>query len=129
MAVQKREVISTKNAPKALGPYSQAIKTDSMVFISGQLGIDPATGEIVGGDVQAETRQVMTNLGAVLSAAGSSFDLVVKASVFVADLADFAKVNAVYAEFFGEEAPARACVEVARLPKDARVEIDLIALV
>ncbi|CAG36607.1 RidA family protein [Desulfotalea psychrophila] len=129
MAVQQRKVISTKDAPNALGPYSQAVKTDSMVFVSGQLGLDPVTGEIVAGDVQTETRQVMTNLGAILSAAGSNFELVVKATVFVANLTDFAKINAVYAEFFGEEAPARACVEVAHLPKNARVEIDLIALV
>lgn len=128
MSEQLREIIATESAPGALGPYSQAVKAGGVVYISGQLGLDPVTGDFVEGDVQAETRQVLTNLGAVLQEAGSSFEKVVKATVFVKDLGDFGLVNEVYAEFFTENPPARACVEVARLPKDARVEIDLIAL-
>lgn len=128
MNEQLQEIIVTENAPDALGPYSQAVKAGGLVYLSGQLGLNPQTGEFVTGDVQDETRQVLTNLGAVLKEAGSSFKKVVKATVFVKDLGDFALVNEVYAEFFTENPPARACVEVARLPKDARVEIDLIAL-
>lgn len=128
MNVDVREIIATENAPSALGPYSQAVKAGGVVYVSGQLGLDPATGDFVEGDVQAETRQVLQNLGAVLKEAGTSFEKVVKATVYVKDLADFALVNEVYAEFFTTNPPARACVEVARLPKDARVEIDLTAL-
>lgn len=129
MSEQLPEIVATNAAPSALGPYSQAVKAGGLVYVSGQLGLDPATGEFVEGDVQDETRQVLTNLGAVLKEAGSSFKKVVKVTVFVKDLGDFGLVNEVYAEFFTENPPARACVEVARLPKDARVEIDLTALV
>ena len=123
-----KEVVSTKNAPGAIGPYSQAVKTDRMVFVSGQLAMDPTSGELVGGDVQQETRQALLNVQAVLEASGSSLQSVVKTSVFIADMNDFPQINEVYAEFFTDEPPARACVEVARLPKDARVEIEAIAL-
>lgn len=123
-----REVVSTSEAPGAIGPYSQAIKTDSMVFVSGQLAMDPKTGVLVEGDVRVETRQALVNLQAVLEASGSNLASVVKTTVFIADMDDFPKINEVYADFFTKEPPARACVEVARLPKDARVEIEAIAL-
>lgn len=123
-----RKVVSTDKAPGAIGPYSQAIKTDSMVFVSGQLAMDPQTGVLVGGDVQDETRQALMNLQAILEASGSNLSSVVKTTVFISDMNDFPKINEVYAEFFINEQPARACVEVARLPKDARVEIEAIAL-
>ena len=123
-----RKVVSTKNAPGAIGPYSQAVKTDKMVFVSGQLAMDPASGDLIAGDVQQETRQALLNLQAVLHASGSSLRSVVKTSVFISDMNDFPKINEVYAEFFKDEPPARACVEVSRLPKDARVEIEAIAL-
>jgi 2-iminobutanoate/2-iminopropanoate deaminase len=124
-----RTVVSTDAAPKAIGPYSQAIRAGGLLYCSGQIALDPATGELVGaGDVAAEARQVMANLTAVLAAGGSSWDQVVKATIFLADLGDFAAVNAIYGEAVGQAPPARATVEVARLPRDARVEIDLIAL-
>lgn len=124
----KREIVSTTNAPGAIGPYSQAVKTDTMVFVSGQLAMDPETLELVGGDVQDETRKVLQNLQAVVEAAGTTLAKVVKTTVFISDMNDFPKINEVYAEFFTENPPARACVEVARLPKDARVEIEATAL-
>lgn len=120
--------MSTTNAPGAIGPYSQAVKTDTMVFVSGQLAMDPETLELVGGDVQDETRKVLQNLQAVVEAAGTTLAKVVKTTVFISDMNDFPKINEVYAEFFTENPPARACVEVARLPKDARVEIEATAL-
>jgi 2-iminobutanoate/2-iminopropanoate deaminase len=123
-----RTVIKTDKAPKAIGPYSVAIQTDSMVFCSGQGGIDPATGDIVSGGLEAETRQVLTNLKNVLEAAGSDLSLVVKTTVFLKDMADFPKMNAIYAEFFGANPPARSTVEVAGLPKGILVEIEAIAL-
>lgn len=123
-----RSVISTTQAPQALGPYSQAIATDSMIFLAGQLPLDPATGNLVEGDVGEMTRQIFRNLSAVLAAAGSSLDKVVKTTVFLADLNDFATMNAAYAEFFPADPPARSTVQVARLPRDARVEIEAIAL-
>ncbi|MCM1981815.1 RidA family protein [Lyngbya confervoides] len=126
-----RQVIVTHQAPAPVGPYSQAIKASgSFLFVSGQIALHPETGTLTGGeDVSAQTRQVMENLGAVLTAAGSSWDRVVKTTVFLADMADFSAVNQVYAQYFEESsAPARACVEVARLPKDVKVEIDCIAL-
>jgi 2-iminobutanoate/2-iminopropanoate deaminase len=123
-----RSVISTEQAPKALGPYSQGIATDSLIFLAGQLPLDPATGNLVEGDVGEMTRQILRNLGAVLEAAGSSLDKVVKTTVFLADLNDFATMNAAYAEFFPDAPPARSTVQVARLPRDARVEIEAIAL-
>ncbi|MGL1932681.1 MAG: RidA family protein [Desulfotalea sp.] len=126
--MSKKQVVSTSKAPSALGPYSQAIKIENMVYTSGSLGIDPSTGKFVEGDVQDETRQVLKNLQIILEEAGSSLDLVVKATVFVADLNDFAKINEVYAEFFTVDQPARSCVQVAKLPLDGRVEIETIAL-
>ncbi|MCY7346438.1 MAG: RidA family protein [Pyrinomonadaceae bacterium] len=124
-----KEIISTENAPGAIGPYSQAVKTENMIFCSGQIPIDPATGEFVSGDVAEQTRQVLKNLSAVLKAAGSNLNGVVKTTVFLADMNDFAAVNEVYAEFFNENKPARATVQAARLPRDARVEIDCIAVI
>lgn len=124
-----KEIIATENAPGAIGPYSQAVKAGNMVFCSGQIPIDVATGEFVSDDVAEQTRQVLTNLSAVLEAAGTSLNNVVKTTVFLADMNDFTAMNEVYAEFFSENKPARATVQAARLPKDARVEIECIALV
>ena len=121
------EAVSTDKAPGAIGPYSQAIKANGMVFCSGQIPIDPSTGNFVSDDIAEQTVQVFKNLQAVLEAAGSGFDKVVKTTVFLADMNDFAAVNAIYAQYFSEPYPARATVQVARLPKDARVEIDVIA--
>lgn len=126
-AVQK-EIVATENAPGAIGPYSQAVKAGEFVFVSGQIPIDPATGNFVSEDVAEQTEQVFKNLNAVLEAAGSSLKNVVKTTVFLADMNDFARMNEVYARFFTENYPARATVEAARLPKDARVEIEAIAL-
>ena len=124
-----KEIIATENAPGAIGPYSQAVKAGNMVFCSGQIPIDVATGEFVSDDVAEQTGQVLTNLSAVLEAAGTSLNNVVKTTVFLADMNDFTAMNEVYAEFFSENKPARATVQAARLPKDARVEIECIALV
>ena len=126
-----RRVVNTERAPAPVGPYNQAVVADGpLVFCSGQIPIDPATGELSHGDVSAQTRLVLSNLSAVLETAGSSLGEVVKATVYLKDMNDFGAMNAVYAEFFGEEdAPARAAVEVARLPKDVLVEIDAIARV
>ncbi len=124
-----KEIIATENAPGAIGPYSQAVKAGNMVFCSGQIPIDVATGEFVSDDVAEQTRQVLKNLSAVLEAAGTSLNNVVKTTVFLADMNDFAAMNEIYAEFFSENKPARATVQAARLPKDARVEIECIALV
>ena len=127
-----RKIIRTDQAPAPVGPYNQAIAaTGQMVFVAGQIPLDPATGEIVGtGDVAQQTEQAIANLKAILEAAGASLQDVVKTSVFLKDMNDFAAMNAVYAQHFGdEEAPARACVEVARLPKDVRVEIECIAVI
>ena len=122
-----KEIISTENAPGAIGPYSQAIKTGGIIFCSGQIPIDPATGEFVSNDVAEQTEQVLKNLDAVLKAAGSSLDDVVKTTVFLADMGDFAAMNEVYGRYFDENKPARATVQAARLPRDARVEIECIA--
>jgi len=122
-----REAISSDGAPKAIGPYSQAVRAGQLLFLSGQVPLDPATGQLVGGDIAAQTRRVMDNLGAVLNAAGLSFANVVRTTIFLADINDFAAVNDVYGGYFSAPAPARATVQVARLPKDARVEIDAIA--
>ncbi len=124
------EAVITSAAPAPVGPYNQAVKAAGVLYCSGQIALDPATGAMVGdGDVEAETRQVLANLQAVLTQAGCTPQQVVRTTVFLADLADFAKVNAIYAEVFGAGvSPARACVEVAALPKGARVEIDCIAL-
>lgn len=122
-----RTAISTPGAPKAIGPYSQAIRAGSLLFVSGQIPIDPATGQMVGGDIAAQTRRVFQNLQAILEAAGASLDAVVRSTVYLADMNDFAAMNEVYGTFFSAPAPARATVQAARLPKDARVEIDVIA--
>ena len=124
----KKNVIHTDKAPKAIGPYSQAIRTDSMVYTAGQIGIDPATGELIGSTVEEQTRQALTNLRGVLEAAGSNMDQVVKATVFLKDMNDFAKMNPIYAEFFGENPPARSTIAVAGLPKGGLVEIEVVAL-
>ena len=122
-----RQAVSSPAAPKAIGPYSQAIRAGSLLFLSGQVPIDPATGNIVEGDIAAQTHRVFQNLGEVLKAGGASFDQVVRTTVYLRDMNDFAVVNEVYGTYFSSPAPARATVQVARLPKDARVEIDLIA--
>ena len=124
------EAVITANAPAPVGPYNQAVKAGGVLYCSGQIALDPATGLMMGaGDVEAETRQVLSNLQAVLEAGGSSPGQVLRTTVFLADLGDFARVNAIYAELFSDGvSPARACVEVAALPKGARVEIDCIAL-
>jgi 2-iminobutanoate/2-iminopropanoate deaminase len=122
-----REAVSTDKAPAAIGPYSQAIRAGQLLFLSGQIPIDPATGNLVDGGIEAQTRQVFKNIGAILEAAGASFDHVVTAGVFLADMDDFAKMNAIYAEYFSAPAPARATVQVARLPKDSLVEIQVVA--
>lgn len=126
--MSQRQVVSTAQAPSAIGPYSQAIAAGGMVFCSGQVAIDPATGSLVDGGVSEQTEQVLENLGAVLEAAGTSFDSVVKTTIFLADLEDFQVVNEIYAKRFGEAPPARATVQVSRLPLDVRVEIDAIAV-
>jgi 2-iminobutanoate/2-iminopropanoate deaminase len=124
-----RTAIATQHAPGAIGPYSQAIRAGNLLFCSGQVALDPATGELVGpGDVAAQTRRVLDNLGAVLEAGGARWDSVVKVTIYLADMNDFATVNTIYGERFGKAPPARATVEVSRLPRDARVEIDAIAL-
>jgi 2-iminobutanoate/2-iminopropanoate deaminase len=122
-----KTVISTAVAPAAIGPYSQAIRTGNLLFVSGQIPLDPATGQLLGGDIRAQTRQVLKNLAAILEAAGSGLARVVKTTVYLRDLAEFAAMNEVYAEFFSEQPPARATVQVARLPRDAAVEIELVA--
>lgn len=124
-----KDRIQTDHAPQAIGPYSQAIKANGLLFASGQIPLDPATMQIVEGGILEQTERVMNNLQAVLEAAGCSFARVVKTTVFLADLNDFAEMNEVYGRFFGDTPPARSTVEVARLPRDVRVEIDLIALV
>jgi len=123
-----KKIVSTEKAPKAIGPYSQAIRTENLVFTAGQVGLDPDTMELVEGGVAAQTRQVLTNLQHVLESADSSLKFVVKTTVFLQDLGDFAKMNAVYAEFFPENPPARSTVQVAGLPKGALVEIECVAL-
>ncbi len=124
-----KETISTENAPGAIGPYSQAVKAGNFIFCSGQIPINPETGEFVSEDVGEQTRQVLKNLSAVLESAKTSLSSVVKTTVFLADMNDFAAMNEVYAEFFNENKPARATVQAARLPRDARVEIECIAVV
>src|SRR5688572_13165712 len=122
-----REAVSTDAAPAAIGPYSQAIRAGSLLFVSGQIPLDPKTGAMVDGDIAAQTHRVFANLKAILEAAGASFDHVVRTTVYLADMGDFAKVNEIYGTYFSSPAPARATVQAARLPKDARVEIDVIA--
>jgi 2-iminobutanoate/2-iminopropanoate deaminase len=122
-----KKVISSKKAPQPIGPYSVAIQSGTLVFTSGQLGLDPASGNLVAGGVQAETRQVLTNLQNVLEAAGSGLDKALKTTVFLKDMGDFSKMNAVYGEFFPENPPARSTVQVAALPKGGAIEIEVIA--
>ena len=122
-----RQAVSTPSAPQAIGPYSQGVRAGSLLFVSGQVPIDPATGNIIEGDIAAQTHRVLQNIGEILKAGGASFDHVVRTTVFLADMNDFAAMNAVYATYFTAPAPARATVQVSRLPRDARVEIDVIA--
>jgi 2-iminobutanoate/2-iminopropanoate deaminase len=122
-----KQAVASPDAPKAIGPYSQAVRAGQLLFLSGQVPLDPATGQIVTGDIAAQTRRVFDNLSAVLNAGGRSFSDVVRTTVYLADMNDFAAVNEVYGTYFTEPYPARATVQVARLPKDARVEIDMIA--
>jgi 2-iminobutanoate/2-iminopropanoate deaminase len=123
-----REIVQTDDAPKAIGPYSQAIKIENLVYTAGQIPIDPGTGNFVEGGIAAQTRQVLENLKSVLAAAGSSLDQVVKTTVFLKNIGDFAAMNEVYAEYLGNAKPARSTVAVAELPRGALVEIDLVAL-
>ncbi len=123
-----KEIISTDRGPKAIGPYSQAIRANGFIFISGQVAFDPSTGQLIEGDVAQQTARVLENLKAIVEAAGSSLDHAVKTSVFLKDMGEFAAMNEVYSRYFSKNPPARSTVEVARLPRDVRVEIDLIAL-
>ncbi len=125
----ERKIVSTVQAPKAIGPYSQGIRVGEFIFCAGQAGLDPATGRLVEGGIEAETRRVLKNLAAVLDEAGTSLGNVVKTTVFLTDMTEFKAMNAVYAEFFPTNPPARSTVQVARLPADARVEIEAIAVV
>lgn len=130
MFIKYRRVIATKDAPSAIGPYSQGVAAKgTMVFTSGQIPLDPATGSVVGSDITAQTRQALTNVKAVLSAAGAELKNVVKTTVYLADMNDFASMNAVYSEFFTEDFPARSAVQVARLPKDVKVEVEAVAFI
>jgi 2-iminobutanoate/2-iminopropanoate deaminase len=123
-----RELITTKDAPQAIGPYSQAIRANGFVFVSGQVAIDPATQQVITGDVAAQTERVLKNLSAILKAAGTGLEKVVRATVFLKNMGDFTAMNEVYARYFSSQPPARSTVEVSRLPKDVLVEIDVIAL-
>lgn len=122
-----KQIIATKEAPAAIGPYSQAVRAGDLLFLSGQIPLDPATGELERGDIAAQTKRVMENLRAVLAAAGAGFDAVVRSTIYLTDLAHFAKVNEVYGNYFPSTPPARATVQVAALPRGAGVEIDVIA--
>jgi 2-iminobutanoate/2-iminopropanoate deaminase len=123
-----RDVIATEDAPQAIGPYSQAIRANGFIFVSGQVAIDPATQQVTGGNVAQQTDRVLKNLAAILGAAGSSLEKVVRSTVFLKDMADFAAMNEVYGRYFSSCPPARSTVEAARLPKDVKIEIDVIAL-
>ena len=123
----QRSTVRTPHAPAAIGPYSQAVRAGNLLFLSGQIPLDPATGNLVEGGVEAQTRQVFKNIGEILQAGGTSFDGVVSATVYLADMNDFGKVNEIYATYFSAPAPARATVQVARLPKDSLVEIQVVA--
>jgi 2-iminobutanoate/2-iminopropanoate deaminase len=124
-----RDVIATKDAPQAIGPYSQAIRANGFVFVSGQVAIDPSTQQVINGDVAAQTDRVLKNLSAILKAAGTGLEKVVRSTVFLKNMAEFATMNEIYGRYFSTAPPARSTVEVARLPKDVLVEIDVIALV
>ena len=123
-----KEIIETNNAPTPIGPYAQAIRANGFIFLSGQIPLDPQTGLVVPGDIAAQTRQVMQNVSAILEAAGSGLTKIVKTTIFLTDLDDFAQLNRVYGEYLADVKPARATVQVARLPKEVRVEIEVIAL-
>jgi 2-iminobutanoate/2-iminopropanoate deaminase len=123
-----REVISTDNAPNGIGPFSQAIRANGFLFVSGQVPVDPATRQVVAGDFRAQAERVFANLAAILEADGSSFDRVVRVGVFLQDMDDFARLNEIYSEYFRSDPPARTTVQAARLPKDVLIEIDVIAL-
>ena len=123
-----KEIIATDRGPKAIGPYSQAIRANGFLFVSGQIPLDPATQQFVSGDIQVQTEHVLENLKGIVEAAGSSLDRVVRATVFLADMNEFAAMNEVYGRYFRNQPPARSTVQVSRLPRDARVEIDVIAL-
>lgn len=125
----RKTIIKTEKAPAAIGPYSQAVKSHPLIFVSGQIPIDPATGNLITGDIKSQTFQVLRNLKEVLVEAGSSLEMVQKTTVFITDMDDFGAVNEIYGEFFPVEAPARSCVEVSKLPKGCKVEIEAIALV
>ncbi len=125
--MSRRQAVATDNAPKAIGPYSQAVRAGNLLFVSGQVPIDPATGALIEGDIAAQTDRVMRNLTAILEAAGATMDHVVRCTVYLADMNDFAAMNEVYGSYFAQPAPARATIQAVRLPKDARVEIDVIA--
>ena len=122
-----RQAVATDHAPKAIGAYSQGVKAGNLLFVSGQIPIDPATGAMIDGDIKAQTDRVMRNLTAILEAGGSSMDHVVRCTVYLADMNDFAAMNEVYGSYFSQPAPARATIQAVRLPKDARVEIDVVA--
>ena len=125
---QEKKVVATKDAPQPIGPYSQAIKAGGFVFASGQIALDPATGKLIEGDIKAQTERVLKNLSAVLAAAGSSMDRVVRTTVFLKNISDFPAMNEVYGQFFNNEPPSRSTVQVAALPRDALLEIDVVAL-
>ena len=125
----KKKIIHTPKAPEAVGPYSQAVQAGDFVFVSGQIPVDPATGTPVSGDIKSQTRQALNNLSAILAAAGSGLSDVVKTTVYLSSMDDFSAMNMIYAEFFGAQAPARACVEVPRLPKGVSLEIEAVALI
>jgi 2-iminobutanoate/2-iminopropanoate deaminase len=124
-----KQVISTQHGPKAIGPYSQAIQANGFLFVSGQIAFEPATGQLVEGDIARQTQRVLENLKGIVEAAGSTLERAIRTTVFLKDMGDFAAMNEVYGRYFGPNPPARSTVEVARLPRDVRVEIDLIALV
>jgi 2-iminobutanoate/2-iminopropanoate deaminase len=126
--VPTREAIATTGAPRAIGPYSQAVRVGGLLFCSGQIPLDPATGELITGDIAAQTRRVFDNLAAVLAEAGVGFDAVARTTVYLADMKDFAAMNEVYATYFSQPAPARSTIQAAALPRNARVEIDVIAV-
>ncbi|MEX2269924.1 MAG: RidA family protein [Vicinamibacterales bacterium] len=123
-----RQAVATEKAPKAIGPYSQGVRAGSLLFVSGQVPIDPATGALIEGDIAAQTHRVMRNLAAILEAGGATMDHVVRCTVYLADMNDFAAMNEVYGSYFAQPAPARATIQAVRLPKDARIEIDVIAV-
>jgi len=124
-----REAVSTTNAPQAIGPYSQAIRAGNLLFVSGQIPLDPSTGTLVDGGIAEQTHRTLQNVGAILTAAGSSFASVVRTTIYLTDLSEFTAVNEIYATYFPAPAPARATVQVSRLPRDVRIEIDAIALI